>query len=224
MGTDCHFIVQIRDHDGLGWHQLAGDDLIRRMPRCYPLFSVLSNIANRAGHFAPHMMPVTVEGEEYEVNYDPDNGGHESLIPIADPRGVPEDAPEFWRDFVREWAERAPETRASWVTAREALAAQWDQTVYRDSCVPEEVYVKYLNDGTLPQVFGETLEVNGNKIVNELEYASGVRGERSTFIRMGWREGPVRSCCKVTQDFVDLLEQLGADGTPDIRFLLLFEC
>jgi hypothetical protein len=228
MGTDLHALVEVSHHDE-PWHTLAGMKVAFDAPRNYALFSLLADVNNRSGRIAPTWQEphteVLADGDEVEVPgywYNPDNGGHDPIVPIAPPRGVPDDATLEWRANVAVWQARRADPITSWLTLEEIAAADWDQVVWREGIVTDKDYELFRDEHVPPSTWAEHAAGEGLRIVTPDEYEAGERGEHSTSVKLRWCAGPLRDC---TDSFMELIRDLTDSPRPGtrLRFMLLFE-
>ena len=132
MGCDIHEYYEVQQADGSwrlfnyrekyrdgnyedGEPKYDYDDMVNDplyLGRNYRFFAFLANVRNGRG-FAGC-----------------DTG--DQITPISEPRGVPEDASEYYQEAVEAWADDGHSH--SWLTAEELLNADWDQTCV-DRCV-----------------------------------------------------------------------------------------
>jgi hypothetical protein len=200
-----------------------------KAPRQYPLFSLLGDSRNHAGRHEPIWQePRTVqdsEGTEHEVPgwwYAPDDGGHDRIEPISEPRGVPDDATLAWKAFVAIWEARGASIDVTWLTMQDIVEADWDQDIYSYGVLQEEVYLALVERGEIPVLHPMAAGGPGVRTVNEVEYAAGMRGENVTCISARWKSGTLRS---LHGDFLEMVQEMVTDipDTAKVRFMLLFE-
>jgi hypothetical protein len=160
------------------------------MERDYVLFSLLADVRNRSGRGWKTMMkaPVPDSDEFIEWEYDTDDGGHDPIIPIAPPRGVPKDATTPWQELGK--SDHFHDL--TYLTLDELEGANWDQRVYSQGVVSEEEYIAYRDHGTLPKMVARGAGGKNHLTVNEVEYNAGQRGEGMTSIDLRWASGTVR--------------------------------
>lgn len=206
MGTDLHLMVEVQMDDG--WmpvvdkiwpndqgHEGSPWDVTPVIDRHYGLHSVLADVRNKSGRGSVMMMPIhhPETGEFVDMyRYDTDDGGHDPLIPISLPRGIPEDVNPIWRDWMKQ--ENVGLHDPSWLTLEdiEGNDGIWDQVLYEQAVVSEVEYKRYLADGTKPTMHARASGGPGARTVTEVEYAAGERGEESTAIDMRWKGNTVR--------------------------------
>src|SRR5678815_823537 len=134
MGVDMVVMVEVRHKHEDEWHPLRGVDLAYEVPRNNVMFAMLADVGNRSGMWEPRWQePRTMQvegGDTVDVPgwwYDPDDGGHDRIIPIDGPRGVPDDASMAWRANVAIWESQREMVATSYLTPQEILAGNWDQ-------------------------------------------------------------------------------------------------
>jgi hypothetical protein len=232
MGTDMHVMVEVSHHDE-PWRPITGGPTGGyKAPRNYPLFSLLANMNNRAGLVEktwqePRSVPDPDDGHPINIDgfwYDPDNGGHDTLIPIAPPRGTPEDASLDWKGFVAMWQAMGANPITTWLTPDEVINANLDQPIYKSGVVLEEEYLALRDDHKFPSTYSEKAGGTGVRIVTEEEYEAGERGEKGTFVQTEWMEGTLHDV-PIVVSFQQMCRELEENrpSTSKIRFMLLFE-
>lgn len=102
--------------------------------------------------------------EQDEYTPDPDDGRNymlfsfladvrnyhdQPIVPIAEPRGVPDDATQDWLDEVEDWGFDMHST--SYFTLRELEDADWGQEVTYGYYVNPKAYKKWKKDGEEPE-------------------------------------------------------------------------
>lgn len=187
-GTWIPMLAPVWPNDGF---QNRGEEPLAKTPvivRDYALFSVLADVRNRTGRGYTVHIKDEIDGIPIEYDYDTDDGGHDPLIPIAMPRGVPGDASEPWRKFMKAHKVHDP----TWLTLGDLLGADWDQVVYEQAVAYENEYLHWKETGEPPKMGARSVGGPGLRVVNEVEYAAGVRGEKQTAIDFRWRGGTVR--------------------------------
>lgn len=199
------------------------------LKRDYAAFALLADVRNHSGrHDKIWQPPTTVQGPSGRTIdipgwwYDAHDGGHDRLEPISTPRGVPDDASPEWREFVRLWTERSEIVETSWVTVEEIANADWDQVVYCHGIMSEEEYLALRDHGKIPKMSAMSAGGEGDRTVNEIEYAAGERGESSTTVRSRWKEGTLRSVSGYFLEIAETMERV-CPPTSKVRFMLLFE-
>jgi len=200
MGTDISIMIEAKISDRWVpilepiWPSGEKEDplaIAPNIPRHYGLFSLLADVRNRTGRGPTYMMKQEVEGfGEVEYPYDTDDGGHDPITPIDVPRGIPDDAPTIWKQFCAQF----PGTHdPTWLTLDEIDRADWDQVLYEDAVAFEDEYLEWQRNGEAPAYRSRGAGGPGLRVVNEVEYAAGVRGEKQTAVQFRWKEGPLRA-------------------------------
>lgn len=228
MGTDIHALVEV-SHNGEPWHPLQGMGMPLKGPRDYPLFALLGDSRNHGGRHEPRWQePMTVkdsEGGEHEVPgwwYAPDDGGFDRIEPISPPRGVPDDASVVWQAFVLVWKSRCDSVDVTWLSLEEVVNANWDQDIYMYGVLPEKEYLELRDEGKRPAIHPAMAGGDGVRVVTEVEYAAGERGENATCISCRWKSGTIREHSgKFLDTFTDIIEHM--PPTSRVRLMLLFE-
>lgn len=201
MGTDSHSMVEVREHGE--WRPIFDpiwpneDEASRGKPlavapdwgRRYGLFSLLADVVNRTGRMGTTQIEREVEGYgKFVIDYDMDDGGHQTITPLAAPRGIPDDCFLGWREFCKQEGIHSP----TWFTLDELEDTDlWDQTLYEDAVVIEPEYREYKETGKLPEHLARNVGGPNLRVVTEEEYEAGERGE-STAIRIKFERGDVR--------------------------------
>jgi hypothetical protein len=236
VGTDATALVEVRVNDK--WipvikpiwpnegFQHRGEQPLAATPtvlRDYALFSVLADVRNRTGRGKSVHIKDEIEGIPVEYDYDTDDGGHDPLVPIATPRGVPEDASKPWRQFVKANKHRVHDM--TWLTLTDLLAADWDQVIYEQAVVYEDEYLRWKDTGEAPKMGARSVGGPGLRIVNEVEYAAGVRGERQTAVDFRWTGKTVREeASKAWWATLGMMTLIAPDNDPQrVRLLLAFD-
>ena len=138
MGCDIHTNVEVRQPDG-SWksHQEWSQEDSYMSPkdelmdsRNYDLFAILADVRNGRG-FAGI---VTGQG----------------FVPMATPRGVPDDASPEYKAWVEQWD--GDGHSHSYFTVAEIMAYDWTQTSKKTGCVSLQEWSHYKVNGKLEQV------------------------------------------------------------------------
>lgn len=200
MGTDLTVLIEVW-HDEQWIPAVApvwpdfrdgSKGVVPILTRNYSLFSVLGDVRNRSGR--GHKTTQTIDIPDHgpvEVVYDTDDGGHATLRPIAEPRGIPDDATLPWVIWCQEFDGGYHDH--SWLTLEEMLTSTlWDQIVYEDGPVMEQEYIAYRDHGTRPEFKPQGVGGEGMRIVTPDEYEAGERGENTTVVQLQWSGGSVR--------------------------------
>lgn len=160
------------------------------LPRHYGLFSLLADVRNRTGRGTVTHMKQEVPGVGLiEFDYDTDDGGHDPIQPIDLPRGLPEDATPWWREFTSQSMVHDP----TWLTLDELIEDNplYDQVLYEDCIASEKEYLHWRATGEPPKMQSRGVGGPGMVVVNEAEYLAGKRGEQ-TSVNFRWRGNTLR--------------------------------
>jgi hypothetical protein len=230
MGTDIHMLIEVSHRDE-PWrpikHMQTGPYI---GPRDYELFSLLANVRNRAGigtrTWQEPRKAVTSDGEEVDVPgfwYDTDDGGHSRITPIAEPRGIPDDASLVWRATVALWEAKGAEIVTTYLGVDEVVDSDlWNQTIVRDGFITEEDYLAFRDRAVTPETYAREIGGEGTRAVTVEEYEAGERGERDTAVFLEWAMGTVADCCGDFRDTLITVRE-GMPSSTRLRFMLLFE-
>lgn len=141
MGCDIHEYYEVQQDDG-SWRLFNYQEKYREgnyedgtpkydycamfddplhIGRCYRFFAFMANVRNGSG-FAGS-----------------DTG--DELTPIAEPRGVPEDASDYYSEVVDQWGDDGHSH--SWFTADELVNADWDQICVERRVIGFDDYPKF---------------------------------------------------------------------------------
>ena len=234
MGTDVSLLVEanLSGHwRGLLlpiWHNFRTDEqctLVPTLSRNYALFSVLADVRNRSGRGTQTPIEiVSPDGETFNAIYDTDDGNHHPLIPIDNPRGVPDDASEIWKRWydhshaangVHDW---------SYLGLPELLDGPWDQPVMMDTVISEQDYKDLRDHGIKPDTFAAGAEGNGLRTVTAAEYEAGERGERTTAVRAEFQAGTARDHAQELFRILEIAKVVApGDDFHNIRIMMSFD-
>lgn len=202
MSTDIHMMVDVYDN-GLWvpmvepiWPHGArrpGEPLFNQVPtltRPYALFSVLADVRNRSGRRGTMPMSPVVEGIQLDFIYDMDDGGHETIDYLSEPRGIAPGVDPNWVDFASQGAIHDP----TWYLASELIDYHpiWDQRLKSDGYITEEDYLALRDHGVQPRQIARSMGGDGYLNVTVEEYEAGARGEDGTSIHYFYDGGTVR--------------------------------
>lgn len=183
MGTDIYAMIEKRNKETMKWElQRIGKDDIYFIPRNYSLFSILANVRNGYGF----------------AGVDLGNG----CIPISNPRGVPEDACEEYKNYVNLWG--SEEHSHSFFTLAELLNYDWkgNKTKHR-GYMKQEVYEEYKRTGFkksyLGNVFGRHIVKISNEEMDAIINGGPADENASYYTQVEWEESYYESCV----DFVE---------------------
>lgn len=230
MGTDMHMMVEVIHGDGKGWHPLTNQDTIYESPRDYVLFSMLGDVRNRTGRGTRTWRePAKIRTDDGDLVdfpgfwYDTDDGGHSTLVPIATPRGIPDDANPKWVEYCERWRIKTNEEdlHISWIELEELVNADWNQQIERTAVTTEEEYLRWRDTAQMPKTLAHDAGGPGLRIVTPEEYEAGERGEVATNVRITW----VDSVRDATGNFIDMFREMyeNKPAASNIRLLVLFE-
>jgi len=225
VGVDLWMMVEI-SHNDEPWRPLMHEPHLYKAHREEAMFALLGDVTNNKGRFKDVFQPArpTPDGKEMVPAfwYRPDQGDHDPIEPICEPRGVPDDASPAWKERVAEWAAKRDRVVTTWLTPEEIIEANWDQQVYRQALLMEADYIELVEKGIQPRRWMSNVGGKGVRVVSEIEYAEGLRGERETIIRAGWNAGTLRSLSHEMPDmFADLL-MIRPESTK-MRLMFIFE-
>jgi hypothetical protein len=96
---------------------------------------------------------------------------YDGIVPICEPRGVPEDASAYWKDY----ADDGDIHSVTWFTLPELLAANWIQTIQRSGVVTGATYEAWRDHGTEPESWSASVGGGGVRVVTPAEYDAGER-------------------------------------------------
>ena len=134
MGTDAHMYVE-RQVEGEWvsadstqpneWHEKYPEDEPKESvdhiygDRNYDIFAILANVRHGSGF----------------AGVDTGDG----FNPIAEPRGIPEDASPLVRAEWERWQEHSP----TWLSARDLMSFDWTQTTVKRGWVDAKTYASF---------------------------------------------------------------------------------
>lgn len=234
MGCDIHMFVERREGGAWvtadKWHPDPenpgrmsiykwGEGLARLAgpiysDRNYDLFAILANVRNGRGF----------------AGCDTGDG----FVPIAKPRGVPEDACSEYQAAVEDWA--GDGHSHSYFTVAELLAYDWTQTTKHRGWVSEKEYIYYRLTGkpkiwsggvdgpSIVHLSNEEMEVRtlrGAKAHNWVQYHNAVSGREQIFTQVEWEAPYYESCSRFLSHTMPKLWRLGKP--EDVRVLFFFD-
>ncbi len=202
MSTDIHMMVDVQ-HDGV-WTPMTepiwpngarqpGEPIFGPVPtlgRPYALFSVLADVRNRSGRRGAIPMSRVVEGIQVDFIYDMDDGGHQTIDYLAEPRGLAPGVDRNWAEF----ASQTPIHDTTWFLGSELTDFHpiWDQPLRSDGFITEEEYLALRDHGTQPKYIARSMGGPGFVSVTAEEYEAGVRGVDGVAIHYFYDGGTVR--------------------------------
>lgn len=197
----------------LDWHSMFGDPLY--VGRNYNLFSVLADVRNGYGFAGVYT------GEQF--------------VPIASPRGVPNDATPEYREEVELWGRDGHSH--SYVTLRELMDYDWEQTRHGSGIVNPGQYLVYKAKGRpmswAGDVFGGDVKHITNTQMdtfvkeNDVQMPDNPFGfdSYSTYTRVSWEE-TYRDAVggKMLDNWLTAIRRLAPLASPeDIRVIFFFD-
>lgn len=190
MGTDIHTMAEIRVPD---WRQTelpGGGYPYRKRWRAVvePVFD--------APYFR-HNMPITLDNVKYTStpysgrNYDlfavladVRNGrGFAGIVtgdriePIADPRGVPDDASKRWTRYVERWGMDLHSLSYFTLAELEAALPRFGQHQRKTGVLTENEYIRVRDNATTPESWSGSIAGGGVRVVSPEEYEAGERAD-----------------------------------------------
>jgi hypothetical protein len=130
--------------------------------RNYLLFSLLANVRNS------RMRDIFGPGSPLYM----DNLERDMIEPLAEPRGVPENASKTWRKTVERWGADLHST--SWFTVQELLdfqaAGKFDQTIHQRGWVSLKSYLEHKENGTPIESWSTAIGGGGVRTIHEAEW------------------------------------------------------
>lgn len=171
--------------------------------RNYDLFAILANVRNGSGFAGV----ITGTG----------------LIPIAMPRGVPEDVSPEYEAEVESWGSDGHSH--SWLTVRELLDYNWDQVTTKIGIVDLDTYMK-LREAPDKGPDSYCGGIAGRGVVlwtaAEVEEAIDTKQEpRCTHVQMSWND---KYRTRVPGFIEETIPKLQALGEPeDVRIVFFFD-
>lgn len=189
--------------------------------RDYSLFSVLADVRNRSGRGKVTMQTTTTpSGDVVEYPYDTDNGEHDPLKFIAEPRGVPDDATQPWKEFF----DSDGFHDHTWLTLEELLDGPWQQEVWVEGVLLERDYLAYMRDGVTPTYAAQGAGGDGMLVVDEQEYLEGKRGESATAVKARWKGGTVQQRNGYFGQYLRIMMMLAPnDDYTKVRLMVAFD-
>lgn len=177
MGTDIHGRVQMRWEANGKWE----DECAIEDGRNYAVFAMLAGVRNDFG-FAGCKT-------------------HAPLQPISEPRGLPDDNPEY---KFEDWA--FGDHSESWLTLREILDwPGWNEDMQMTGLVKREEYERIVREGGAPKDWcGDVWGQSVIKTTHE-EVIAGTAPINWTDVRYSWTS-PFRERANVFRLWIDYLE------------------
>lgn len=223
MGVDLWVLPEI-SHNGEPWRPLRHSSELFKAPREQALFALLGDVTNGKGRFSKSWQPPRVH-EGHQIPgfwYAPDDGDHDPIEPISEPKGLAEGSSNVWLGHVAWWQSQREKIVVTHYSLDELIAGDWDQVVYRHGILFEQDYLELTEKNKVPRRWMGQAVGEKTVVVNEIEYAAGKRGETETLVKARWKAGTVR---QVSDGFIDgliALEEMRPE-TSRMRLQMLFE-
>lgn len=101
----------------------------------------------------------------------------ERITPVAEPRGVPNDASKKWKKYVKRWGSDLHST--SYFTLAELEAADWDQTIIKSGVLTALDYERIRDSGFIlkPESWSGGVSGGGIITITPEQYDAGERGD-----------------------------------------------
>lgn len=239
MGTDIHMACEVRRN---GKWELVKDKVFKNSwyvpdskysfqqdeftyipydSRCYNLFAILANVRNGLG-FAGIKI-----GEPFN--------------PISTPKGYPDDmCEELNRDVNNEYEEGAFDNRptlsgdhsGSWLTLKELLDYDWEQTHRDYGCVNEDTYRDYIMKGIHPEswsgnVSGPSIvHISEKEMVDLIQERYARKGDKQYYTHCYFTPKTYKDASGgFYDDVIPVLQTLIPDGgtAEDVRLIFDFD-
>ena len=174
--------------------------------RNYRLFAMLADVRNGDRH---------------------DGGGGDWVQPIADPKGVPWDASEEWKQEAEEWG--GDMHSHSFFTLAELDAYNWGGIVFNRGYITEEQYLVLRGTNDAPQSWSGGVGGGNILAMTAIEYEDALAlgnlakikagdgwGERKIYVQYQWSTtryeemGELKDAMEIMRDY-----QPGANATPE---------
>jgi len=133
----------------------------------------------------------------------------DGFVPIADPKGVPDDASEDYLEEVARWD--CDGHSHSWLTLKEILDYDWDQTTMLQGTVSSITYRKWRDAGRsgFPEgysggVWGKDVKNVSNEEMDKL--IDEGRATNNHFTQVSWKVS-YRECAKAFLDRIELIKK-----------------
>jgi len=143
------------------------------------------------------------------------------ITPIAMPRGIPEDASDYYKEHCEKYLEHTP----SWLTLDELKNAKWDQKICKRGVLSEDEYKQYLEEGS-PQTWCGGISGPNVICLTEKEYR-GLKTkdpEKRYYIQVEWYPVLKDYCEEFYKETIPSLEKLLEwDYVQDVRIVFYFD-
>lgn len=176
--------------------------------RNYNLFAILANVRNGHG-FAGS-----------------DTG--DGFVPMAEPRGVPDDATDFYKHQVEEWG--GDGHSHSWATLGELKAYDWDRVTTLRGWISLDEYGEFRKDGTRPEWWssmvggGRIVHVNHEQANALLDGVTQRNPELSYYTRIEWTQPYREVVGSFLTETIPALEGIAAmEKVNDLRIVFFFD-
>jgi hypothetical protein len=192
MGCDIHMFVE-RRIDGR-WVE-AADYIEECNLRCYDTFAILAGVRN---------------------------GVHGTFVPIAPPRGLPDDASETVKAELAEWGCDAHSV--SHHTLRQLLEYDWRQGCPKFGVISWAQFERFVASGVPPEVYCADY---GGPNVRVVSHADGLailadpHAERPSDVRAEWVASAASAAGYFHDVVIPWLKTLGAED--DVRIVFWFD-
>jgi len=225
MGCDIHLHVEVR-RDGK-WTHYASDDAVDDDPRRVVDEWGGVGLAGASGEIDWELRCDFDVGRNYALfamlSGVRDYGG--GTVPVAEPRGVPDDAsPETAADAA-EWD--ADGHTHSWLTLAELDAYDWCGARTESGLVPFAAYVAHKESGAMPDTWcqGTNMPVVTTAQADEMLRA-GEMPARNTFVEYTWQTKRRDDATHFVESFLPSLRDVAKKfnvGPEDVRIVFWFD-
>jgi len=172
--------------------------------RNYDVFAILADVRNGRG-FAGS-----------------DTG--DGFNPIAEPKGVPEDASEYYKKVVDEW--NGDGHSHSYFSMEELDAYDWNQTTNHRGWVGPEQYKVFKEKGH-PEMWSGFVSGGGIKHITNKEMDEVIAGtfviEGSPYTQVQWEESYMASAKWFLEDMKQVRRLKRLKGVNDVRIVFFFD-
>lgn len=172
--------------------------------RNYDVFAILADVRNGRG-FAGS-----------------DTG--DGFNPIADPKGVPEDASDYYKKVVDEWA--GDGHSHSYFSMEELDAYDWNQTTKHRGWVGPDQYKVFKEKGH-PEMWSGMVMGGDTKHITNKEMDEVLAGtfviEGSAYTQVEWEEGYMASAKWFVESMKQVKRLKKLKGVTDVRIVFFFD-
>ncbi|MBC1937765.1 hypothetical protein HCA69_15455 [Listeria grandensis] len=212
MACDIHVMIEKVNKENGEWDTyLEGNEgFYLHIDRNYDLFAILADVRNGYGF----------------ARCDTGDG----FVPIARPRGIPNNASDNYLDYVKEWGSDGHSH--SCLTVREIQNFDWDgQTTKHRGYVSQESYALYKQTGEIRCFSADVCRRDICKVSNEImDYIlSGAfpKGKNADYYtQIEWEETYKESCAYFVNNQLPELVKLAKDcncSTEELRLVFFFD-